>query len=87
MSGRNGDGDRETRRKLFLKKVRDGSEDKRWKERGGDEEIMRCLWVAEERRREERRQREAMGIEGPLPEEEDEERMMTLGTFCMVELL
>jgi hypothetical protein len=53
-----------------LKKVREGSEDKRWRDRGGDEEIMRCIWVAEERRREERQRKEAMGIEGPGEEEE-----------------
>jgi len=33
-----GDG-RETRRKLFLKKVRENSEDKRWEARGGDDEV------------------------------------------------
>jgi hypothetical protein len=33
-----GDG-RETRRKLFLKKVREDSEDKRWEARGGDDEV------------------------------------------------
>ncbi|KAH7407737.1 hypothetical protein BKA64DRAFT_429243 [Cadophora sp. MPI-SDFR-AT-0126] len=73
MSGRgSGDEGRETRRKLFLKKVREESEEKRWAARGGDEEIMRCLWVAEERRRVERQRREAMGIEAPMGEEEDE---------------
>ncbi len=30
---------RETRRKLFLKKVRDESEEKRWNARGGDDEV------------------------------------------------
>jgi hypothetical protein len=33
-----GDG-RETRRKLFLKKVRDESEERRWDARGGDDEV------------------------------------------------
>ena len=42
---------RETRRKLFLKRVKQGSEDKRWNDRGGEEEIMRVLWLGEERRR------------------------------------
>lgn len=42
---------RETRRKLFLKRVREGSEEKRWQNRGGEEEIMRVLWCGEERRR------------------------------------
>ncbi|KAK0116796.1 hypothetical protein ONS96_012646 [Cadophora gregata f. sp. sojae] len=81
MSGRgSGDEGRETRRKLFLKRVREGSEDKKWAARGGDEEILRCLWVAEERRRVERQRREAMGIEVPMEEEGDveEERLMSL---------
>ncbi|KAH9223572.1 hypothetical protein DL95DRAFT_440520 [Leptodontidium sp. 2 PMI_412] len=78
MSGRgSGDEGRETRRKLFLKRVREGSEEKKWASRGGDEEIMRCLWVAEERRRVERQRREAMGIEGPM-EEEEEDQMMNI---------
>ncbi len=34
-----GDG-RETRRKLFLKKVREDSEDKRWDARGGEDEVI-----------------------------------------------
>jgi hypothetical protein len=81
MSGRgSGDEGRETRRKLFLKRVREGSEEKKWASRGGDEEIMRCLWVAEERRRVERQRREAMGIEG-LVEEEEEDQMMNMGEF------
>ncbi|RDW60865.1 hypothetical protein BP6252_12248 [Coleophoma cylindrospora] len=49
-----GDG-RETRRKLFLKKVREDSEDQRWKARGGDDEMMRTIWIAEQRRMQERR--------------------------------
>jgi hypothetical protein len=36
-----GDDARETRRKLFLKKVQDGREEKRWEARGGDDEV--CL--------------------------------------------
>jgi hypothetical protein len=35
---------------LFLKKVKEGGEDKRWKARGGEEEMMRTIWVMEERR-------------------------------------
>lgn len=33
------DGGRETRRKLFLKRVREDSEDKRWDKKGGDDEV------------------------------------------------
>lgn len=55
---------------MFLKNVRDASEEKKWKNRGGDDEIMRCIWVAEQRRLEERMRKEAMGIEAPMEEEE-----------------
>ncbi|TAQ91434.1 hypothetical protein B7494_g214 [Chlorociboria aeruginascens] len=58
-----GDG-RETRRQLFLKRVREDSDEKRWRARGGDDEIMRTIWMAEQRRREERQAREAMGVPG-----------------------
>jgi hypothetical protein len=51
--------------------VREDSEDKRWKARGGDDEMMRSIWIAEQRRREERQRREAMGLDA-LPAEEDE---------------
>ncbi|KAI9048684.1 hypothetical protein LZ554_007515 [Drepanopeziza brunnea f. sp. 'monogermtubi'] len=85
MSGLTGDDGRETRRKLFLKRVREGGEEKRWRERGGDEEIMRCLWVAENRRRDEKKQREAMGITEP-PEEDEEERMVNLDEVMVEEV-
>ncbi|KAL2073165.1 hypothetical protein VTL71DRAFT_10489 [Oculimacula yallundae] len=70
-----GDEGRETRRKLFLKRVRQGSEDKRWSARGGDEEIMRCLYVAEQRRVEERLRREAVGFKVEEEGEEDWEML------------
>ncbi|KAH7356668.1 hypothetical protein BKA65DRAFT_474472 [Rhexocercosporidium sp. MPI-PUGE-AT-0058] len=38
---------------------------------------MRCLWLAEERRRVERRRREALGIE-VVEEEEEEDQMMSM---------
>src|SRR5690349_21582989 len=34
-----GDNGRETRRNLFLRRVRQDSEDKRWERRGGDDEV------------------------------------------------
>jgi hypothetical protein len=43
-----GDG-RETRRKLFLKKVREESEDKRWDARGGEDEVSQELESIEPR--------------------------------------
>jgi len=69
---------RETRRKLFLKRVRDVADDKRWKERGigtnpEEEEILRCIWMQEERKREDRRRREASGIAEPAFEDVEEE--------------
>jgi hypothetical protein len=72
MGGRNsGEEGRETRRKLFLKKVREEAEQQRWKNRGGDEEIMRCIWVAEERRREERIRHEALGLVVSVTDDEE----------------
>jgi hypothetical protein len=61
---------RETRRKLFLKKVKDHGADKRY---GGEEEMMRRIWLAEEKRREEAIWREAMGLETMMEEEEEVE--------------
>jgi hypothetical protein len=60
---------RETRRKLFLKRVRDGASERRY---GGEEEMMRRIWVAEERRIEEERRREAMGMEVRVEEVEED---------------
>jgi hypothetical protein len=56
---------------LFLKGVREKSEEKKWRDRGWDDEIMRCIWVAEQRRLEERRRREIMGIEADADCEEE----------------
>jgi hypothetical protein len=53
-----------------LKRVKEDSEDRRWKARGGDEEMMRSIWVAEQRRREERQRREATGLDAAVEEEE-----------------
>ncbi|RFU25327.1 hypothetical protein B7463_g11023, partial [Scytalidium lignicola] len=67
---RSGSDGRETRRKLFLKKVRSNSEDKRWAMRGGDDEMMRTIWIAEQRRLAEKQVREAMAV--PCEREEEE---------------
>lgn len=40
--------------------MKGGSEDKKWKARGGDEEMLRTIWIMEERRRVQR-QREIFG--------------------------
>jgi hypothetical protein len=74
---RNAGEGREARRKLFLKRVREGSEEKRWRDRNsgiaeGEDEVLRSIWVAEERRREESRRREAMGIVAEAGDEEDD---------------
>jgi hypothetical protein len=55
---------------LFLKKVKDHAADKRY---GGEEEMMRRIWLAEEKRREEAIRREAMGLETRMEEEEEVE--------------
>lgn len=68
-----GDG-RETRRKLFLRKIREDSEEKRWKARGGDDEMMRTIWIAEQRRRAERQARDAQGW-GVDAEAQDEQEI------------
>jgi len=56
---RNAEEGRETRRKLFLRKVKEESEEKRWQKRGGDDEMMRTVFMLEKRREMERRKREA----------------------------
>ncbi|OBT73670.1 hypothetical protein VF21_06177 [Pseudogymnoascus sp. 05NY08] len=71
------DNGRETRRKLFLRRVRQDSEDKRWEKRGGDDEIMRTIWIAEQKRREERRARDAQAWAGVEEEEDLEESQLT----------
>ena len=77
---RNGCEGPETRRKLFLKNVRERQEEKRWQGRGGDEEIERMLWVAEERRRRERVEREGRVAGNWLGEEEQEEEEGWVGS-------
>lgn len=62
MVRKGGDDGRETRRNLFLKRVRKDSEDKRWEERGGEDEIMRVVWLGEEKRRRDRIAQEAEGL-------------------------
>lgn len=67
MSKGNLDETRETRRKLFLKRVRESSEERRFKQRGihpseDEEEMLRVLWLREERAREEQRRRELLGL-------------------------
>ena len=51
--------------------MREDSEEKRWKARGGDDEMMRAVWIAEQRRREEKQKREAMGMDAQPVEEEE----------------
>ncbi len=76
---------RETRRKLFLKRVRDGAEEKRFKARGladpererEEEEMLRCVWLREERKREERVRTEARALDemGEEMIDDEDERM------------
>jgi hypothetical protein len=82
----NGKGDgRETRRKLFLKKIREDRDEAQWQRRmenGGEEEILRVMWVEEERARLERRRMEAeivgFSLEGIDDEGEGESYGMSL---------
>ncbi|KAH8821146.1 hypothetical protein F5884DRAFT_76111 [Xylogone sp. PMI_703] len=74
---RSGSDGREARRKLFLKKVRSNSEDKRWEKRGGEDEMMRTIWIAEQRRLAEKQAREAMAI----PSEREEEELEILNAL------
>ncbi|KAI9785729.1 MAG: hypothetical protein M1839_008746 [Geoglossum umbratile] len=65
------DHDRERRRNLFLKKVREQGEDRKWKARGGEEEIMRSIYVSEQKRWEATQARIAREILAPQEEDED----------------
>ncbi len=77
LMNRNADEGREARRKLFLKRVREGSEEKKWRDRNsglveGEDEVLRAIWVAEERRREEARRIEESALGVGIGQEEDE---------------
>lgn len=61
---------RETRRNLFLKKVRSGREDKIMKSRGGEDEMMRLIFVSEQKRWEATQARAAATISTIYEEEE-----------------
>ena len=65
---------------MFLKKVRDGSEEKRWRDRKEGEEMMRVLWIGEER---ERARKLQAGMRGSEVGVEDlfEEGSENFGTF------
>jgi hypothetical protein len=77
------DDGRETRRKLFLKKVREDSEDRRWAARGGDDEMMRTIWIAEHRRREERQARDAKFVQASQEEEDIDEMELSQAPLNM----
>ncbi|CCU74427.1 hypothetical protein BGHDH14_bgh02632 [Blumeria hordei DH14] len=69
---------REARRNLFFKKIKDATDEKRWRERKGgfcegDEEILRALWLAEKRRWRQQREKEALSLECDKEFEEDEQ--------------
>lgn len=74
---RNADEGREARRKLFLKRVREGSEEKKWRDRNsglveGEDKVLRAIWLAEERRREDARRIEESVLGVGIGEEEEE---------------
>lgn len=60
-----------------MKKFREDAEDKRWKARGGDDEMMRAIWISEQKRREDRQRREAMGLDATIEEED----ILSLGQY------
>lgn len=69
---------RETRRNLFFKKIKEATDEKRWRERKGgfcegDEEIMRALWLADKRHWKEQREKEASSWKYFKGFEEDEQ--------------
>ncbi|KAF8541386.1 hypothetical protein BDD12DRAFT_829765 [Trichophaea hybrida] len=68
--GRSGEDVRTARRNLFLKKVQNGREDKAWKARGGEDEIMRMIFVAEHKRWEASLEKAASRIPTIYEEEE-----------------
>ncbi|PMD27175.1 hypothetical protein NA56DRAFT_562404 [Hyaloscypha hepaticicola] len=77
LMNRNADEGREARRKLFLKRVREGSEEKKWRDRNsglveGEDEVLRAIWLAEERRREDARRIEESVLGVGIGEEEEE---------------
>lgn len=75
--------------------MREDSEDKRWRNRGGDDELLRTIWVAEERRRLERKEREGIlnfVAESEVDEEEEEDAvfsssMRSVGTLILYLLI
>ncbi|QSZ31749.1 hypothetical protein DSL72_001317 [Monilinia vaccinii-corymbosi] len=83
-----GDG-REARRKLFLRKVREDSEERRWKARGGDDEMMRTIWIAEQRRRAERQARDAQGwaVDAEAQDEQDLRLELDAGNLSLDEVM
>jgi hypothetical protein len=62
---------RETRRKLFLKNIRASREDKKWHDRKGGDEMMRVLWIGEERERARRLEGGMESGEAPIEDELD----------------
>ena len=63
----------ERRRGLFLKKVREDGEERRWRARGGEDEVMRSIFLAERRRWEAMQATCATGVP---PDDEDVEMAM-----------
>jgi len=64
----------ESRRSLFLKKVQNAREEKAWQARGGQDEIMRMIFVAEQKRWRASLEMAARMIPTIREEEEDEIR-------------
>ncbi|KAI4598640.1 hypothetical protein KJ359_002530 [Pestalotiopsis sp. 9143b] len=52
----------EGKRKLFLKNVRQRHDDKAWERRGGDQEVLRLEWSAQDRKRRQQKERDIDGL-------------------------
>ncbi|KAI5854425.1 hypothetical protein BZA05DRAFT_317171, partial [Tricharina praecox] len=63
----------ESRRTLFLKKVQSAREEAAWQARGGQDEIMRMIFVAEQKRWRASQEKAAGRIATIREEEEDDE--------------
>ncbi|KAK8055869.1 hypothetical protein PG993_001096 [Apiospora rasikravindrae] len=64
----------ESRRKLFLKNVRQRQDDRQWERRGGDQEVLKLEWSLLDRRR---RQQKESDLDGFVFDEEIDEDIPT----------
>ncbi|KAI9751727.1 MAG: hypothetical protein M4579_005946 [Chaenotheca gracillima] len=63
------DGGRQRRRESFLKRVKEGGDERRWQARGGEDELMRTIYLSEQRQWREAQERIAQGVESGMLDE------------------